>query len=186
MQSHFPPASTTPSLHSLLVPFHTPPPHNHLCFDYKQPVSCTLLGFDSAAAKERVTLHIHSKYSIHTHKHPIPTPFVKVYKRTLYPTPLLTKTVRHWGVHKHHTGWRLVDVPLKVGLDISRTNADSQWNTTYFIEFFDLETKPFVGSFVHVILTRQTCGHRSSRVAEIKRRALGNYFSKRICYIFLI
>ena len=40
-----------------------------------------------------------------------------------------------------------------------------------------LETKRFVGSFVHVILTRQTCGQSSSRAAESKRRALGNYFS---------
>jgi len=37
-----------------------------------------------------------------------------------------------------------------------------------------------------VILTRQTCGQRSSGAAESKRRALGNYFSERICYMFLI
>jgi len=49
-----------------------------------------------------------------------------------------------------------------------------------------VETKRFVGSFVNVILTRQTCGQRSSRAAESKRRALGNYFSERICYVFLI
>jgi len=35
-----------------------------------------------------------------------------------------------------------------------------------------VETKRFVGSFVNVILTRQTCGQRSSRAAESKRRAL--------------
>jgi len=46
--------------------------------------------------------------------------------------------------------------------------------------------KRFVGSFVHVILTRQTCGQHSSRAAESKRRALGNYFSERICHMFLI
>ena len=40
--------------------------------------------------------------------------------------------------------------------------------------------------FVHVILTRQTCGQRSNRVAESKRRALGNYFFERICYMFPI
>jgi len=28
----------------------------------------------------------------------------------------------------------------------------------HFIEFFVVETKGFVGSFVNVILTRQTCG----------------------------
>ena len=49
-----------------------------------------------------------------------------------------------------------------------------------------METKRFVGSFVNVILTRQTCGQRSSRAAESKRRAIGNYFSERICYMFLI
>jgi len=58
--------------------------------------------------------------------------------------------------------------------------------TTHFNEFFFVETKRFVGSIVHVILTRQTCGQRSRRAAESKRRALGNYFSERICYVFLI
>jgi len=79
---------------------------------------------------------------------------------------------------------------LEVGLGISRTNADSQWKgiqfTTCFIEIFVVKTKPFVGSFVHVILTQQTCGQRSSRAAESKRRALGNYFSERISYMFPI
>jgi len=54
------------------------------------------------------------------------------------------------------------------------------------IEFFFVQTKRFVGSFVHVILTRQTCGQRSSRAAESKRRALGNDFFERICCMFLI
>ena len=58
--------------------------------------------------------------------------------------------------------------------------------TTYFIEIFDVETKRFVGSFVNVILTRQTCGQRSSRAAESKRWALGNYFSERMSCKFLI
>jgi len=57
--------------------------------------------------------------------------------------------------------------------------------TTYFIEFFVVETKRFVCSFVNVILRRQTCG-QSSRAAKSKRRALGNHFSERICYMFLI
>ena len=48
--------------------------------------------------------------------------------------------------------------------------------TTHFIEFFVVETKRFVGSTVNVILTWQTCGQRSSRAAESKRRALGNDF----------
>jgi len=46
--------------------------------------------------------------------------------------------------------------------------------------------KGFVGSTVNVILTRQTCGQRSSRAAESKRRALGNFFFGQICYMFLI
>ena len=41
--------------------------------------------------------------------------------------------------------------------------------TTHFIEIFVVYTKRFVGSFVNVILTRQTCGQRSSRAAESKR-----------------
>ena len=65
--------------------------------------------------------------------------------------------------------------------------------TTHFVDFFVEETKRrrrFVGSFqvVNVILTRQTCGQRSSRTAENKRQALGpgNNFSERICYLLLI
>jgi len=58
--------------------------------------------------------------------------------------------------------------------------------TTHCIEIFVVETKRFGGSFVNVILTRQTCGQRLSRTAESKRRALGNYFFERICYMFLI
>ena len=56
--------------------------------------------------------------------------------------------------------------------------------TTHFIEIFVVETKQFVGSFVHVILTRQICGQRSSKTAESKCWALGNYFFERICYMF--
>jgi len=58
--------------------------------------------------------------------------------------------------------------------------------TTYFIESFVVETNRFVDSFVNVILTRQTCGQRSSRAAESKRRAIGDYVSERICYMFPI
>jgi len=57
--------------------------------------------------------------------------------------------------------------------------------TTHFIEIFVVDTKRFVGSTVNVILTRQICGQRSSKAAESKHRALGNYFSERICYMFL-
>ena len=34
-----------------------------------------------------------------------------------------------------------------------------------------------------MILTRQTCGQRSSRAVESKRWALGNYFFEQICYM---
>jgi len=60
---------------------------------------------------------------------------------------------------------------FKVGLGISRTNADSQWNPVYnvFHRNFCCGNEQFVGSFVHVILTRQTCGQRSSRKANAER-----------------
>jgi len=58
--------------------------------------------------------------------------------------------------------------------------------TTHFIDFFVVETKRSVSSFVNVILTRQTCGQRSRRAAESKRRALGNYFPDQICGMFQI
>jgi len=58
--------------------------------------------------------------------------------------------------------------------------------TTHFIETFVVETNWFVGSFVHVILTWQTCGQRSSKAAESKRRALSNNFPERICCMFLL
>ena len=48
--------------------------------------------------------------------------------------------------------------------------------TRHFIEFIVVETKQFVGSNFNVILTRQTCGQRSSRAAAGKRRALEKYF----------
>ena len=43
--------------------------------------------------------------------------------------------------------------------------------TTYLIEIFVVETKRLVGSFVNMILTRQTCGQRSSRATDSKRQA---------------
>jgi len=49
-----------------------------------------------------------------------------------------------------------------------------------------METKQFVGSSVNVILTRQICGQRSSRVAESKHQTLENHIYERICYMFLI
>jgi len=44
--------------------------------------------------------------------------------------------------------------------------------TKHFIEFVLVETTQLFGCTVNVILTRQTCGHRSSRVAGSTHRAL--------------
>jgi len=84
--------------------------------------------------------------------------------------------------------WKIPNPTLRWGwVFLERTRMFSGIQlTTYFIEFFVVETKRFVGSFVNVILTRQTCSQHSSRDAESKRQALGNQFSKRICYMFLI
>jgi len=51
-----------------------------------------------------------------------------------------------------------------------------------------VETKRSVGSTVNAILTRQTCGRRTSRAADRKRRVIKihSIFSKRICHMFLI
>jgi len=58
--------------------------------------------------------------------------------------------------------------------------------TRHFIEFVFVETKQFVGCNVNVILTRQTCGQRSSMSEGGKRRALAFYFPTRICYMLLV
>jgi len=56
--------------------------------------------------------------------------------------------------------------------------------TKHFIEFVFVETNEVVCSNSNVILMRQTCGHRSSRVAGSKRRALAFYFSVQIGHMF--
>jgi len=58
--------------------------------------------------------------------------------------------------------------------------------TKHSIEFVFVETNEVVRSNSNVILTRQTCGHRSSRVAVSRSQALAFYFFVRIWYIFLI
>jgi len=74
-----------------------------------------------------------------------------------------------------------------VGLGISQTSANLSGIgfERHFIKFIVVETHEFVGSNVNVILSRQTCGQRSSRAAESKRPALENDLSERICYMFL-
>jgi len=56
----------------------------------------------------------------------------------------------------------------------------------HFIEFVFVETNEVVRSNLNVILTRQTCGQRPSRVSGSKHRALEFQFSVRIWYVFLI
>jgi len=58
--------------------------------------------------------------------------------------------------------------------------------TKHFIEFVFVETNQVVRSNSNVILTRQTYGHPSSRVAGSKSRALAFCFSIRIWYMFFM
>jgi len=108
----------------------------------------------------------------------------------LYEFKVITRSFLHFASNSVYIGFEQSRSfsKVKLGLGISQTNADFNGIqfTTHFIDFFVVETKRFVGSFVNVILTRQTCGQRSSRAAESNRRALGNYFPERICYMFLI
>jgi len=75
--------------------------------------------------------------------------------------------------------WGKCHLLTKVGLGFDRTNLrfPGIQFTKQFIEFVLLETNQFFVSISNVILTRQTCGHRSSKVAGSKRRALVFYFS---------
>jgi len=82
-------------------------------------------------------------------------------------------------------GWRPNLRWCWVFLERSRILSRYQF-TMHFIEFVYVETKRFVGRNVNVILTRQTCSQRSSMSEGSKRRAKGNYFPIRICYMFLM
>jgi len=154
---------------------------------------------------------LHTRTHTHTHTHTcscvclcvcIDTPkhfFVQLtHKHTELPAKLLEYFIRSnksninqkagRDLNDGNLQFRWKSGGFKVGLGISRTKVDSQWNPGYnaIHRFFWCETKRFVGSSVNVILTRQTCGQRSSRAAESKRRALENDFPERICYMFLI
>jgi len=92
-------------------------------------------------------------------------------------------------------GWWLCTIFLtanvstfKVGLGISRTNADSHGIrfTRHCIEFFVVKTKWFVRSNVNMILTLQNSSQYSSRAAGSKRIALEIYFYERVCHMFLM
>jgi len=94
-------------------------------------------------------------------------------------------------LESEQTKFRISSIPtdrLRQGwvfLERTRIRGGIQF-TTHFVDFFVVETKLFVSSTVNVILTRQTCGQRSSRAGESKRRALEKYFSERICHMFPI
>jgi len=106
-----------------------------------------------------------------------------------YRTPLvyIPDVIGGQAVWRHHNN-KAKDLLLRWDwgfLERTRILSGIQF-TTHFIEFFVVETKQFVGRTVHVILTRQTCGQRSSRAAESKHRALENNFPERMCYVFRI
>jgi len=73
-----------------------------------------------------------------------------------------------------------------LGLDIQTCVFSGIHFKKYFIEFVCVQTNEVVRSNSKVILTRQTCSQRSSRVAGSKRRALALYFPIRIGYVFLV
>jgi len=77
-------------------------------------------------------------------------------------------------------------VSMKEGLSfVERTCEFARIQfTKYFIEFVLMETNQLFSSDSNKILTRQTCGHRSSRVAGSKRRSLAFYYSVWIWYMF--
>jgi len=69
----------------------------------------------------------------------------------------------------------VVTTQLKVGFDISRTNADSDSleSTSRCISPKKIvETNQLIDRNLNMILTRQRCGQRSSMVAGSKRRVL--------------
>jgi len=78
-----------------------------------------------------------------------------------------------------------------VGLGISRTNVDSQWNPFYNAFHRNFCGNETIRRFC-TDLDAANLGQRSSKAAESKRRApppsraLGNHFSERICYMFLV
>ena len=79
--------------------------------------------------------------------------------------------------------WRfkfLVYSHTDVGLGISRTNADFQWNpvTEHFIKFVSVETNKLVGRNPTVMHVRETYGQRSSMAVGSKQRALAISFSR--------
>jgi len=79
-------------------------------------------------------------------------------------------------------GWSLSGV----GYFSSERGFSVESSLQCVVEFLVVETKWFAGSSVNVILTQPTCGQRSNRAAESKRRALEKHYSERISHMFLI
>jgi len=77
---------------------------------------------------------------------------------------------------------------LKAGLGFVETNVRIQWNPVYkaFHRICLCGNERSGSSNSNVILTRQTCGHSSSKVAGSKRRALVFYFCVQIWYTIMI
>jgi len=67
-------------------------------------------------------------------------------------------------------------------------NVHIRWNPVNkaFYRICSCGNETTLSSSSNVILTRQTCGHRSSRLAGSKHRALAFDFSELIWYVFLI
>ena len=94
------------------------------------------------------------------------------------------------SLSKLYVGKKQEGLMIKVGLGISRTNADSQWNPVYNAFHRNCccgnETirRQYCKRDLEAANLRpaleQGCGKES------KRQALGNYFSERICYMFPI
>ena len=87
------------------------------------------------------------------------------------------KTKKNWCQSVDCWGWVFLG-----------TNADSQWIPVLqriSLKFLWWKQND-LSVVLYVILTRQTCGQRSSKTPEIKHLALGNYFFERICCMFLI
>ena len=68
---------------------------------------------------------------------------------------------------------------VRLGWVLFKTNVQIRWNPVYkaFHWICLVETNQLISRTSNVILTGQTCGHCSSRVAGSKRRALAFYFS---------
>jgi len=59
--------------------------------------------------------------------------------------------------------YHYIELNLHFGLVPELHQVSGIQFTTHFIEFFVVQTKRFVVSFVHVIMTRQNCGQLPSR-----------------------